>query len=268
MVIDSTMPSSLRSYPAKATMPYSPTQNLILAALPAAEFDRLSPHLELVWMPLGETIYESGQHPDYVFFPVNAIVSLLSDHSGEGVAEIGAVGNEGVLGVSQLLVGEVTPSQAVVLSAGYGYRLSGQILQTEYNRAGPVLRLFLRYAQALTSQITHTVACHRQHSIEQQLCRFLLLSLDRMPGKELSMTQDLIANMLGVQKEHVSEAAGKLQHAGFITYRRGHIDVVDPSGLKSAACECYSLLKTDVDRLFADISNGAGSHASPDSSRR
>ncbi len=240
-------------------MPHTPTQNHLLAALPAADFNRIGPHLELVWMPLGETLFESCRYAEYVYFPVNAVVSLLSSLKDDSLSEIAVVGNEGVLGISQLLV-DVPPGRAIVLSAGYGYRLSGQVLQAEYNRAGPMLRLMLRYAKALTTQITQTVACHRQHTVEQQLCRLLLLSLDRVPSNELTITQDLIANMLGLQNSRIKQAAANLQRAGFINYRRGHINVVDRDGMKNVVCECYALVKTEVDRLVSDIGRADHCH--------
>jgi CRP-like cAMP-binding protein len=233
--------------------PHSPTQNHLLAALPAAEFDRLAAHLELARMPLGEALYESGGRLGHVYFPTTAIVSLLYVLENGASAEIAVVGNEGILGISIFMGGETTPSRAVVQSAGYGYRLEAQLLKQEFTRAGPVLRLLLRYTQALITQMTQTAVCNRHHSVEQQLCRWLLLSLDRLSSDALNMTQELIANMLGVRREGVTEAAGKLQRAGLIRYSRGRIEVLDRPGLERAVCECYAVVKLEFDRLLADI---------------
>ena len=240
--------------------PHSPTQNHLLAALPAAEFTRLLPHLELVPMPLGEALYESGGRLQHVYFPTTSIVSLLYVLANGASAEIAIVGNEGILGISLFMGGETTPSRAVVQSAGYGYRLTAKLLKQEFNRAGPVLHLLLRYTQALITQMTQTAVCNRHHSVEQQLCRWLLLSLDRLQSPSLNMTQELIANMLGVRREGVTEAAGKLQRAGFIRYRRGRIDVLDRPGLERTACECYAVVKREFDRLLADIPHGDPAH--------
>jgi CRP-like cAMP-binding protein len=235
-------------------------QNHLLAALPAAEFARLLPHLELVPMPLGEALYESGGRLQHVYFPTTSIVSLLYVLANGASAEIAIVGNEGILGISLFMGGETTPSRAVVQSAGYGYRLLAHLLKQEFNRAGPVLHLLLRYTQALITQMTQTAVCNRHHSVEQQLCRWLLLSLDRLQSPSLNMTQELIANMLGVRREGVTEAAGKLQRAGFIRYRRGRIDVLDRPGLERTACECYTVVKREFDRLLADIPHGDPAH--------
>jgi CRP-like cAMP-binding protein len=240
--------------------PHSPTQNHLLAALPAAEFGRLSPYLELVPMPLGETLYESGGRLQHVYFPTTSIVSLLYVLEDGASAEIAVVGNEGILGISLFMGGETTPSRAVVQSAGHGYRLEAQLLKREFNRAGPVLRLLLRYTQALITQMTQTAVCNRHHSVEQQLCRWLLLSLDRLSANSLIMTQELIANMLGVRREGVTEAAGDLQRAGLIRYSRGHIEVLDRPGLEKAVCECYAVVKTEFDRLLSDIPRGDPFH--------
>ena len=239
---------------------HSPTQNHLLAALPAAEFARLLPHLELVPMALGEALYESGGRLQHVYFPTTSIVSLLYVLANGASAEIAIVGNEGILGISLFMGGETTPSRAVVQSAGYGYRLTAKLLKQEFNRAGPVLHLLLRYTQALITQMTQTAVCNRHHSVEQQLCRWLLLSLDRLQSPSLNMTQELIANMLGVRREGVTEAAGKLQRAGFIRYRRGRIDVLDRPGLEGTACECYAVVKREFDRLLADIPHGDPAH--------
>ena len=238
----------------------TPRQNHLLDALPAAEFDRLSPHLELVAMPLGEALYESGGQLQHVYFPTTSIVSLLYVLANGASAEIAVVGNEGILGISLFMGGETTPSRAVVQSAGYGYRLKAQLLKQEFNRAGPVLHLLLRYTQALITQMAQTAVCNRHHSVEQQLCRWLLLSLDRLSSDSLSMTQELIANMLGVRREGVTEAAGNLQRAGLIRYSRGRIEVLDRPGLEKAVCECYAVVKTEFDRLLSDIPRGDPFH--------
>ncbi len=232
---------------------HNPTQNHLLAAFPAAEFDRLSPHLELVAMPLGEALYESGGLLHHVYFPTTSIVSLLYVLADGASAEIAVVGNEGILGISLFMGGETTPSRAVVQSAGFGYRLKAQLLKQEFNRAGPVLHLLLRYTQALITQMTQTAVCNRHHSVEQQLCRWLLLSLDRLSSDSLTMTQELIANMLGVRREGVTEAAGNLQRAGLIRYSRGRIEVLNRPALEKAVCECYAVVKTEFDRLLSDI---------------
>jgi len=240
---------------------HSPTQNQLLAAVPAAEFERLYPHLELVEMPLGEGLYESGARLDHVYFPTTCIVSLLYVLENGASAEIAVVGNEGILGISLFMGGETTPSRAVVQSAGHGYRLRAPLLKEEFNRAGPMLRLLLRYTQALITQMTQTAVCNRHHSIEQQLCRWLLLSLDRLSSSSLTMTQELIANMLGVRREGVTVAARSLQRAGLIRYRRGRIDVVDRLGLEKAVCECYGVVKAEFERLLSDIPRGDPFHA-------
>jgi CRP-like cAMP-binding protein len=232
------------------------TQNHLLAALPAAEYERLAPHLELVSMPLGQVLCESGGRLRHLYFPTTSIVSLLYVLEDGASAEIAVIGNEGLLGISLFMGGETTPSRAVVRSAGHGYRLEAQLLQQEFNRAGPVMRLLLRYTQALITQMTQTAVCNRHHSIEQQLCRALLLSLDRLAGNSLTMTQELIANMLGVRREGVTEAAGNLQRAGLIRYSRGHIEVLDRAGLEQAVCECYRVVKLEFDRLLSDIPRG------------
>lgn len=236
--------------------PHSPEQNYLLAALPAKEFERLSKHLELVPMPLGEALYESGRRLQHAYFPTTSIVSLLYVMEDGASAEIAVVGNEGILGISLFMGGETTPSRAVVQSAGYGYRLKAQLLKNEFNRAGPVLHLLLRYTQALITQMAQTAVCNRHHSVEQQLCRWLLLSLDRLPTNDLSMTQELIANMLGVRREGVTEAAGKLQSVGLISYSRGRIVVLDRPGLEQMVCECYAVVKKEFDRLLIDIPHG------------
>jgi len=224
-----------------------------LAAFPVAEYDRISDGLELIPMPLGLVLSESGGRMEYVYFPTTCIVSLLYVLADGSSAEIGVVGNEGIVGISLFMGGQTTPSRAVVRSAGHGYRLRVPRLLEEFNRGGPVLRLLLRYTQSLITQMTQTAVCNRHHSVEQQLCRALLLSLDRMPGNALTMTQELIASMLGVRREGVTEAAGHLQRAGLIRYSRGHIDVLDRAGLERAVCECYAVVKQEYDRLMCDI---------------
>jgi CRP-like cAMP-binding protein len=236
---------------------HTPEQNHLLAALPAADYERLAPHLELVEMLLGEVLYESGERLQHVYFPTTAIVSLLYVMENGSSAEIAVVGNEGILGISLFMGGETTPSRAIVQSAGYGYRLKAQLLKQEFNRGGPVQRLLLRYTQALITQMAQTAVCNRHHSVEQQLCRWLLLSLDRLSSNELTMTQELIANMLGVRREGVTEAAGKLQRAGLIEYTRGHIKVLDRPGLEKRVCECYQVVKTEFDRLLPALRHAA-----------
>jgi len=230
-----------------------PNQNHLLAALLDAEFERLKPHLELISMPLGDVIYESGGKLQYVYFPTTSIVSLHYVLENGGSSEIAGVGNEGAVGVSIFMGGGSTPSRAVVQTGGYGYRLSANILMEEFNRGGQVQRLLLRYTQALITQMSQTSVCNRHHSVEQQLCRWLLLTLDRLPSSELTITQELIANMLGVRREGVTEAAGKLKNCGFIQYRRGHITVVDRVGLEGKTCECYSVVKKEFARLLSDV---------------
>ena len=201
-------------------------------------------------MPLGQVLYESGSRLRHVYFPTTSIVSLLYVLENGASAEIAVVGNEGILGIALFMGGETTPSRAVVQSAGYGYRLKAQLLKQEFNRAGPVLHLLLRYTQALITQMAQTAVCNRHHSVEQQLCRWLLLSLDRLQSNHLEMTQELIANMLGVRREGVTEAAGKLQNAGLIRYSRGRIEVIDRKALEAQACECYAAVKRESDRLL------------------
>ena len=231
----------------------NPRQNHLLDALLTTEYDRLFPNLELVNLPLGQVLYESGGQLEYVYFPTNSIISLLYVMENGASAEIAIVGNEGILGISLFMGGETTPSRAVVQSAGVGYRLKGSLLKAEFNRAGPVQRLLLRYTQALITQMAQTAVCNRHHSVEQQLCRWLLLSLDRLESNELSMTQELIANMLGVRREGVTEAACKLQTAGLIHYSRGHITVIDRPTLEKRSCECYEVVKTEFERLLPSL---------------
>lgn len=237
---------------APMTEPHSPRQNHLLAALPDEEYQRISANLELVPMTLGEVLYESGIQMRHVYFPLDAIVSLLYVMEDGASAEIAIVGNEGVVGVSLFMGGETTPSRAVVQSAGHAYRLKGQLLKDEFFRVGPMQRLLLRYTQALLTQMAQTAVCNRHHSIDQQLCRWLLLSLDRLNSSELVMTQELIANMLGVRREGVTEAAGRLQKAGLIEYHRGRITVLDRPRLEARTCECYAVVKKEFDRLLPD----------------
>jgi CRP-like cAMP-binding protein len=229
-----------------------PTENHLLSALPDAEWQRWLPQLERVEMPLGQVLYESGGTLSHVYFPTTAIVSLLYVMENGASAEIAVVGNEGIVGISLFMGGDSTSSRAVVQSAGLGLRLKAQIMKDDFNRAGPVLHLLLRYTQALITQMAQTAVCNRHHSLDQQLCRWLLLSLDRLQGNELVMTQELIANMLGVRREGVTEGALKLQQAGLIRYARGHISVLDRNGLQRRSCECYAVVKKEYDRLLPE----------------
>jgi len=232
------------------TLSPDPTENRLLAVLPDAEWQRWLPHLERVEMPLGQVLYESGGTLGHVYFPTTAIVSLLYVMENGASAEIAVVGNEGIVGISLFMGGDSTSSRAVVQSAGLGLRLKAQIMKDDFNRAGPVLHLLLRYTQALITQMAQTAVCNRHHSLDQQLCRWLLLSLDRLQGNELVMTQELIANMLGVRREGVTDGALKLQNAGLIRYARGHITVLDRDGLEKRTCECYAVVKKEYDRLL------------------
>ncbi len=232
------------------TLPHPALRNQLLAALPKAEWLRWLPDLEPVKLPLGEVLYESGGKTPYVYFPTNAIVSLLYVLEDGASAEIAVVGFEGVVGISIFMGGGSTPSRAVVQSGGLGYRLRADVVKDEFARAGPVMHLMLRYTQALITQMAQTAVCNRHHSLDQQLCRWLLLSLDRLQGNQLVMTQELIANMLGVRREGVTEAALKLQKAALISYARGHISVLDRRGLEARTCECYSVVKREYDRLL------------------
>lgn len=225
-------------------------QNSLLGMLPEDELNRLQPHLEKITLTLGQSLCESGQQMSHVYFPIDSIVSLLCVMENGASTEIAVVGHEGVVGVSLFMGGETTPSRAIVQSAGQAYRLKGQLLKNEFYRAGPMQRLLLRYTQALLTQMAQTAVCNRHHCVDQQLCRWLLLSLDRLPGDKLVMTQELIANMLGVRREGVTEAAGKLQRAGLISYNRGHITVTDRHALEARVCECYAVVKDEYDRLL------------------
>ncbi|MBU3022311.1 Crp/Fnr family transcriptional regulator [Aestuariibacter sp. A3R04] len=229
---------------------YSPLQNYLLAALPEQVQARIFPFIELEKLELGQVMYEAGDKMAYVHFPVDAIVSLLYVMESGSSAEISVVGHEGLVGVALFMGGESTSSRAVVQSSGHAYRLKGNKLKEEFNRHGRLLELMLRYTQSLITQMSQTAVCNRHHSIDQQLCRWLLLSLDRLPDNHLTMTQELIANMLGVRREGVTEAAGKLQKLGVIDYHRGHITVLDRSKLEELSCECYAVVKTETDRLL------------------
>lgn len=232
---------------------HSPQHNHLLAALSKPEIDRLTARLELVSLRLGETIYEPGQQLQYAYFPTTSIISLHYIMATGASAEAAGVGNEGMVGVPLFLGGNTTPSSAVVQTAGQAYRLERSILKAEFNCAGLMQRILLRYAQALMTQMFQTAACNRHHTVEQQLCRWLLLTVDRIPTGELVMTQELVANMLGVRRESVTEAAGSLQNAGCIRYRRGHIAVIDRSKLESRACECYDVVKKELNRLMTNV---------------
>jgi CRP-like cAMP-binding protein len=235
------------------TSPNSPNQNHLLAALPTREFERLAAHLELVPLPLGEILYEPGGQLPYAYFPTTAIVSLHYVMESGASAETAGVGNEGMVGISLFMGGDTTPSSAVVQTAGHAYRLERSLLRQEFERAGLMQRLMLRYTQALLTQMMQTAACNRHHTVEQQLCRWLLLTLDRVPSGELVMTQELVASMLGVRREGITEAAGNLQRAGFIRYRRGHIAVLERTGIETHACECYGVVKKELSRLLFDV---------------
>lgn len=246
----------------------SPTRNRLLAALSSAVQERLFPHMECVALPLGKVLYEPGDTLSHVYFPTDSIVSLLYVMIDGSSAEISVVGNEGLVGVALFMGGESTPSRAVVQSAGSGYRLPSRLIKGEFNRHGELLVLMLRFTQALITQMAQTAVCNRHHTVDQQLCRWLLLSLDRLQGNQLTMTQELIANMLGVRREGVTEAAGKLQKLGVISYARGNITVLDRPRLEELSCECYRVVKAETDRLLprgpsdsAPVSPGPGGHA-------
>jgi CRP-like cAMP-binding protein len=230
---------------------HPPTANHLLALLPADTFERLRPHLQGVPLPLGWSVYESGDRMQHVFFPTEGIVSLLSVMQNGNSAEIAVTGSEGLVGISLFMGGQSTTSRAIVQSAGQAYRLPAAVMLEEFERGGDLQYFVLRYTQALITQMTQTAVCNRHHTVDQQLCRWLLLSLDRLPGDELDMTQELIANMLGVRREGVTEAAQRLQSAGLIRYRRGHIKVLDRPGIMLRVCECYEVVKHETDRLLA-----------------
>ena len=230
--------------------PSDPRANRLLAALADADYVRIGPHLELAPLALGKVLYEPGVRMRHVYFPTTSIVSLLYVMADGASAEIAVVGNEGVVGISLFMGGETTPSRAVVQSAGECYRLKADLLKEEFNRSGPTMHLLLRYTLALITQMTQTAVCNRHHSVDQQLCRWLLLSLDRLQTNQLVMTQELMANMLGVRREGVTDAAGKLQDAGLIQYHRGRIKVLDRPGLEARTCECYDVVRRETDRLM------------------
>jgi len=229
---------------------HAPQRNLLLKALPAEDFGRLAPHLELISLLVGDALYESGDRQHYVYFPVSAVISLHYLLENGGSSEIAGVGNEGMLGVALIMGGNSTSSRAVVQASGVAYRLSAALLLQEFERSGALQKLLLRYTQALLTQMSQTAVCNRHHTVEQQLCRWLLLTLDRLPINELKITQELIANMLGVRREGVTVAAGNLQSKGYISYRRGHITVVDRHGLEDDVCECYDVVKREFARLL------------------
>jgi CRP-like cAMP-binding protein len=235
------------------SLPHSLDRNHLLGALAAAELERVAEHLEFVPMFLGDVLYDPGEQLLHAYFPTTAIVSLHYIMESGASAETAGVGNEGVVGIALFMGGNTTPSSAVVKTAGHAYRLDRRVLKAEFERAGQLQRLLLRYTQALITQMTQTAACNRHHSVEQQLCRWLLSTLDRVPSQELVMTQELVASMLGVRREGITEAAGRLQQAGYIRYRRGHIAVLDRSGLESRSCECYAVVKTEMTRLLSDV---------------
>ena len=228
----------------------NPKENDLLAVLPDAELQRWLAKIEKVQMSLGEVLYESGGTMTHVYFPTTAIVSLLYVMEDGDSAEIAVVGREGIVGISLFMGGQSTPSRAVVQSAGEGFRLPANLMMKEFNRAGPAMHLLLRYTQALITQMAQTAVCNRHHTLDQQLCRWLLLSLDRLQGNDIVMTQELISNMLGVRREGVTEAAGALQHAGLIHYRRGRITILDRPGLEKRSCECYAVVKEEYERLL------------------
>lgn len=236
----------------------NPNQNHLLAALPPADFEPLAAHLELVPMPLGQMLYEPGTQLRHAYFPTTSIVSLHYVTESGASAETAGVGNEGIVGVSLFMGGETTSSSAVVQTSGQAYRLDRHVLLQEFNQAGFLQRLLLRYTQALMTQMAQTATCNRHHSVEQQLCRWLLLTLDRLPSREFVMTQELVASMLGVRRESVTEAAGRLQTAGYIRYRRGHIAVLDRAGLETRVCECYDVVKNEMGRLLSDVHHRQG----------
>lgn len=233
--------------------PHNPSQNSLLAALPHADFERLALHLEPVPMPLGTVLYEPGGQLRHAYFPTTSIVSLHYVTESGGSSEVAGVGHEGVVGISLFMGGDTTPSAAVVQTAGHAYRLDRHLLKQEFDRAGLLQGVLLRYTQALLTQMCQTAVCNRHHSVEQQLCRWLLVTLDRIPSGELVMTQELVASMLGVRREGITEAAGKLQQAGYIRYRRGHIAVLNRTGLEHRSCECYGVVKKEFTRLLADV---------------
>jgi len=237
---------------------HDPNNNHLLAALPPAEFERIAPRLEQVALRLGDMLYEPGEQLQHAYFPVSAIVSLHYVMASGASASVAGVGNEGVVGISLFMGGETTPSSAVVQTAGQAYRLERRLLKQEFDRCGVMQRLLLRYTQALMAQMTQTAVCNRHHSVEQQLCRWLLATLDRIPSGQFVMTQELVAGMLGVRRGGITEAAGRLQHAGLIRNRRGHIAVLERAGLEARACECYPVVKNEFSRLLSDVRHRRG----------
>ena len=235
--------------------PHSPDRNRLLAALPSVDLQPLTAHLELVPLRLGDMLYEPGKQLEHAYFLTSAVVSLRCVMESGASSEIAGVGAEGVVGISLFMGGDRTPSSAVVQTAGHAYRLSRRVVMQEFDRGGPLQRLLLRYTQALITQMAQTAVCNRHHSIQQQLCRWLLATLDRLPSQDLLMTQDLIAGLLGVRRQGVTDAAGKLQSAGLIRYRRGHISLLNRSGLETHACECYAVVKKEMGRLLPGVSS-------------
>ena len=239
----------------------NPKHNQLLAALPAAELERLAPRLEAATLPLGQMLYEPGGQLEHAYFPLSAIVSLHYVTASGACASVASVGNEGVVGVSLFMGGDTTSSSAVVQTAGEAFRLERRALKQEFDRHGPLQRLLLRYTQALMAQMTQTAVCNRHHSVEQQLCRWLLATLDRIPSGQIVMTQELVAGMLGVRREGITAAAGRLQDAGFIRSRRGHIAVLERSGLETRVCECYAVVKNEFRRLLSEVRQPQGAAA-------
>ncbi|HEU4646589.1 MAG TPA: Crp/Fnr family transcriptional regulator [Burkholderiales bacterium] len=234
------------------------SQNLLLAALPPADFERLAGHLERIPMRLGDMLYEPGEQLQYAYFPVTSIASLHYVMATGASASVAGVGNEGMVGISLFMGGNTTPSSAVVQTAGIAYRLTRRVLKQEFDRPGALHQLLLRYTQALMTQMTQTAVCNRHHAVEQQLCRWLLVTLDRIPSGQIVITQELVASMLGVRREGVTDAAGRLQEAGVIRYRRGHITVLQRAGLETRACECYDVVRKEFTRLLADVRHRQG----------
>jgi CRP-like cAMP-binding protein len=253
LVLPQKADSSLLNNKNKATSITTHNQNYLLAAIPELEFSRLLPSLELIKLRLGDVLHESSGKLTHAYFPTTAIISLHYLLENGGSSEIAGIGNEGVLGVNLLMGGDTTPSRAVIQTAGFAYRIKAEVLIEEFQLAGAVMKLMLRYTQALITQMSQTSVCNRHHSVEQQLCRWLLLTLDRSTGNELTMTQELIAGMLGVRREGVTEAAGRLQSQGMISYRRGHITVINRLGLEKQVCECYAVVRKEVHRLLSDV---------------
>jgi len=244
--------------PPSISAPPSPNQNHLIAALPAAEFETLAAHVELVPLRVGDMLYDPGVQLQHAYFPTTAIVSLHYVMESGASAESAGVGNEGMVGISLFMGGDTTSSSAVIQTAGHAYRVPRGVLKQEFDRAGLLQRVLLRYTQALITQMAQAAVCNRHHTVDQQLCRWLLLTLDRGPKRELVMTQELIASMLGVRREGVTDASRKLQQAGFISYRRGHITVLDRAGLETQTCECYEVVKTELKRLLSDVQHRQG----------